>query len=356
MADSQVYMIIDYETYSEVDLKRCGAYEYSIHPSTEIICAAWRIGTRETLRTAKTQSCLPSQIHQLANAMRLADIVVAHNAYFENVITSGVLGVTIPPERWLCTASLAAALALPRNLEGAAKALKLAVQKDMDGRRLILKWCKPRKPSKNNPKTRHDDPGELARLVEYCKQDVDTTVELFMNVPLLTPSERRVWELDQKINLRGFAVDRPLINTALRLIDEETTAINFKTQELTFGALTSATQRDGVLGFIESEGVYLPDLRKKTVEDALAGDLVPPGPARQMLEYRQAISKTSTAKYQAFERRSRHDSRVRDILLYHAASTGRWGGLGVQPQNLKRPKLKQEDIDYILEVLSEGGE
>lgn len=279
-------------------------------------------------------------------------VFVAHNAYFEQVITRNVLRIPdLEPKRWICTASLAASLALPRNLEGAANAMNLESKKDMDGNRLIKKWCRPRKPTKNNPKTRHDDPVELSRIIDYCKRDVETTTELFLKLPMLTPTERKVWLLDQKINLRGFAIDRPLVETALKLIDEETRVVNQKTDELTFGLLTSATQRDGVLRFLEDEKVFLPDLRKKTVDDALKNGLVE-GAAKEILEYRQTVSKTSTAKYQAFEMRSRSDGRVRDILMYHGASTGRWGGVGVQPQNLPRPTIY--DTDQAAEILKTG--
>lgn len=348
----QLYCVLDYETYSECDLKKAGAYEYSVHPSTEIICAAWRIGTRESLRTAKTEYWHPALGDENLTSLYAALLssvffMVAHNALFEQVITANVLFRAnnfkkFNPERWICTASKASALALPRSLEGAAAALKLPVQKDMEGRRLILKWCKPRKATKNNLKSRHDDPAELRRLVEYCKQDVAAEVELFLKTPGLTETERKVWCLDQKINLRGFLVDRPLVTKVLALVKEETENVNKRTDELTFSGLSSATQRDGVLKFLESEGVFLPDLRRKTVEDAIKDGLVT-GAAKEIIEHRLAISKTSTAKYQAFELRSRSDGRCRDNLLYHAASTGRWGGVGVQPQNLPRSQIKNTD-------------
>jgi DNA polymerase len=174
---------------------------------------------------------------------------------------------------------------------------------------------------------------------------------LFLVAPPLTPLERRVWELDQAINLRGFHVDRPLVKTVLRMIAEESTALLERCAALTAGKVRSAAQRDAVLEWLEDHGVYLPDLRKKTVEDALADGLAD-GPAREMLEIRAASSKTSTAKYQAFEFRSRHDSRLRDILKYHTASTGRWGGAGVQPQNFPRGSIKNSV--QAAEILRDG--
>lgn len=362
---NQVYCVFDYETYSEASLKTCGSFEYSLHPSTEVLCVAWRIGTRETLKTVETYSWSPlaptNSLHLLLDAFAEPSIIlVAQNALFEQVITKNVFArefytrkhlSKIPPSRFICTAALASALALPRNLEGAAKVLKLPVQKDMEGNKLVKKWCKPRKPTKNDPRTRHDDPAELDRLIKYCVTDVDTTVALFLRLPPLTPTERRVWELDQAINLRGFQVDRPLVSTILGMIAEETKELNRETEELTFGVIASAAQRDVVLAWLEGEGFYLEDLKKKTVEDALAGKITSPS-ARRMLEIRQAVAKTSTAKYQAFETRSRHDSRLRDILIYHAASTGRWGGAGVQPQNLARGTIK--DTIQAAEILASG--
>src|SRR5690348_7227509 len=91
----QVYCVLDYETYSEANLKDVGAYEYSMHPSTEIICAAWRIGTREQLKTAKTYSWHPKEtgpLHLLLEAFLDKDVMlVAHNAFFEQSITLNCL-------------------------------------------------------------------------------------------------------------------------------------------------------------------------------------------------------------------------------------------------------------------------
>lgn len=357
------YLILDYETRSEANLKRVGAFEYACHPSTEILCVAWRFGTREELRTApvKTWSPFnPSPYGELIRALCDPSVkLIAHNAFFEQVITRHVLSkivnrpelCAIPPTRWTCTAARARALALPGNLEGASHALALAHQKDMGGHRLMLKMCKPRKPTKTNPAKWHDSPEDLARLTEYCAHDILAETELFFTLPALSPSERRVWELDQAINLRGFHVDRTLTKTILEMIDEETRALNLETEHMTLGILESTTQRDGVLDWLGSEGIMLPDLRAKTVRDAISAGMAP-GEAGRLLTIRQAVSRTSTAKFSAFEMRSRHDSRIRDHLVYHTASTGRWGGAGIQPQNFPRGTIK--DTEQAAEVLALG--
>lgn len=390
--DNNRYLILDYETRSEADLKKTGGYEYANHPSTKILCASWRMGTRTELREQirqkrawemTSQSAMGKQNPHAAKVWssafddsdrpnelvkHLADpdvTVIAHNALFEQVITRFVLTrylkwaapftsrliSELPHDRWMCTASMAAALALPRNLEGACASLKLPIQKDMEGRRLILKYCKPRKPSKKNPSRWFSSARDLRRIMLYCQNDVDAETMLFLTIPPLTDEERRVWLLDQKINFRGFEADREMVDATLKMIAQETINLNRETTVMTNGTPGSTTQRDGVLRWLHGKGVFLPDLRAKTVADAISAGLVE-GDAKRLLEIRQAVSKTSTKKYSAFEARSRTDGRVRDILVYHTASTGRWGGAGVQPQNFPRGTI--DDTVLASEVLRTG--
>lgn len=354
----QQYCIIDYETFSCADLKKVGAYEYAAHESTEILCVAWRVGTRETLRTTPIKSWSPylnenkGTLDEFQAALGdLGSVIVAHNALFEQSITRHVIGLNIPPERWLCTAALVSTLAVPRNLAQASVVLRLPVQKDTIGHKLMLKLCKPRKPTARNNATRHLDPADVARVVEYCEQDIETETLVFLKCPPLTPTERRVWVLDQKINLRGFLVDRPLVTTTLDMIAVESERLTRETEAETMGLITSGNQRDAILAWLKDEGVHLPNLQKGTVEDAISSGLVS-GAAKTVLELRQAVSKTSTAKYSAFEQRSRFDGRLRDILVYHTASTGRWGGAGIQPQNFPRGTIK--DSIQAADILSTG--
>lgn len=372
----QVFCLLDYETFSEVDLKRSGGFEYAVHPSTEVLCVAWATGTREQFRGGDYRVyswCphLPSDgsmsIQLLLSAFEDPDVILgAHNAYFEQVITRYVLARrlhtqtylrSIPPSRWLCTASMAAAVALPRKLEHTAAVLKLEAQKDMAGHRLMQKMSKPRKPTKNNPATRHLEPEDLQRLVQYCRTDIETEAQVFATLPMLTPLERRIWELDQRINLHGFAVDRPLVQTILRMIDEEAEAIDQRVRGLSDGQVESVRKLADMKSWLEREGYSISDLAAGTVEAAL-GDFQRAGEygtsAAEMLRLRQAGSKTSTAKYLAFEQRSRHDGRLRDILMYHGASTGRWTARGVQPQNFPRGTLKAREAACALNLLRDG--
>lgn len=352
------YLVLDYETKSEASLKELGAYQYAQHPTTDLICAAWRCGTKKDIKHAKTESFhtfdqtgqmipisdLPydKKLQALGELLEDSDtIVVAHNAFFEYVITRFVLGIDIPPDRWVCTASLAAALALPRNLEDACLAIGANVQKDMEGRRLMLKYTKPRKPTKNNPNRWHNDVEELRRVVEYCRTDIDAEVELLLKLNPLSKNERKLWKLDQRINANGFKVDTDLVHSALALIDEESTRLNGRLKEITDGEIESATRRQAMLEFVQANSDYpIENLQAKTITDVVELGLMD-GVALEALKIRQAVSKTSTAKFKTFRTRAdESDSRIRDILMYHGASTGRWTGTGIQPQNFPRGTIK----------------
>lgn len=341
-------LILDFETFSEVDLKSVGAWEYSKHPSTEIICAAWTVGERHQHWTKV--ECRRGDDLKILELLLGDGPIVSHNAYFEQCILRNVLGFQLPSELFICTAAMAASHALPRDLEGACLALNLPVKKDMEGRRLMMKYMKPRKPSKHNASTRWSDPEELERIRQYCATDIEAERRLFERLPLLNETERKVWCLDQKINFRGFKVDRNLVTKILSLIEKEST--NLLEEFKYISKLESPQQLEKTREILSHLGVILPNLTAKTVQDALLADSMHPR-ARRILELRQALSKSSTKKYEAFEKRSRTDGRIRDSQLYHAASTGRWGGSGVQPHNLPRSDFSSEAIGMALSIIQD---
>lgn len=364
----KLYCVLDDETFSECDLKRAGGWEYSVHKSTEIICTAFRLGTMKTLATAKTQLWMPGFFDEpfgdLLRIFRDPEIdLVAHRAGFEQMITRNVFGPkhmrsklselqNIPVERWHCTAAMARSIGIPGSLEGAGAAMRLKVQKDPEGKKLIRELCIPRKPTKADASTRNRNPERLARLAAYCVQDTDTEVELFLRLPPLHPKERKFWCLSERMNMRGFAVDRKLVNGALQLIAKESIRLDNRASELTGGKLNSARQRNAVLKFVRHGGIPLPDLKAKTVQDTLKSTS-PKGKERayELLQIRDLISRSSTAKYAAFEIRSRSDGIARDNTTWFGAHTGRDAGGGLQPHNLFKTLLKQDDLEAGLALM-----
>lgn len=367
---SQIYQIKDYETRSALDVKKVGAVEYARHPSTRILCCSYRIGTKKDLLSQPIEHWSPG-LRGVANQVSLRkfrqaagnrDIKkVAHNAAFEQAVTEYVLprhlfgqqSPEVRAEDYICTAAMASAMALPRKLEDACHVLRLPVQKDMEGHKLMLKMSKPRRATKYDTRPWHNKMSDLLRLIQYCDVDIDAETHLFLSLPMLNSFEQQIWILDQKINKRGFLADRQMVDTVLKMVGEEIQNLNLETERLTEGELYSTTQRDALLEYLERrEGVSLPNIQAKTVEDAIETGLVV-GKAKRLLEIRQGVSRTSLGKYPAFELRSRSDGRVRDGLMYWAASTGRWGGKGLQPHNFPRGDAIK-DVDLACDVIKQG--
>ena len=366
------FAVIDYETFSEADIKKTSSYIYSKHPSTEIMCLSFRVGTLENLRTAPVRTWAPlTEISKHRKDLRtkkikkqllkiLLDpdiILVAHNSLFEQAITRNVitkflykeLGVkkgskfVISPSRYLCTAALAQVYALPRSLEGACAALKLEHAKDKEGHRIMLKLCKPRKPSKNNPSKRFNDPQDFNRMVEYCESDIYAETDLFLFLDPLIKKERLLWEFDQRMNWHGIGVDIELVKKISKMIAEEKSYLTKKLIKLTGGKVQTGGQRDKLLLWLKKNGLKLSNLQAKTVEDAIDSPDVSQK-IKTVLTIRQGLNKTSLKKYNAFLNQTDDESIIRFLLNFHAASTGRWGGMGLQPHNFPRGNLKHKEI------------
>lgn len=369
---TQRFMIFDYETFSECDIKKSGGFEYARHPSTDLLCVAYRIGTRENMQSKPTQLITPSDYSTRAidtdfvRALLDPNVkLVAHNAYFERVITEGVISRisnlvgseqlhTTDTKRWICTAALARTAGLPGSLDGSSEALELTHKKDKKGHALMLKLSRPRLPSFDNPSNRSGTPEEFQRLYEYCMSDVDAEVDLWLRLPPLTVKERIFWRLDQDINLRGFAVDRKLVNGAISCLKREVTTFDEEVQWLTEGEVDSVRQQAATLKWLNNRGAKIKNLRAQTVYDFLASAVnqtLMPKDVMRMLEIRRSASKSSTAKYVAFRNRTKYDGRVRDSTLFYGAHTGRQSGTGLQPQNLFKSVIDSEHIPTAIEIV-----
>ncbi len=328
---------LDFETRSEVDIRSSGAWVYATHPSTEVLCMAYAKDDGEVEIATKANLELGLTFSFPSNA-----IFVAHYAMFEYYIWHEILVKRfgypkIPQSQWRCTASKAAVLALPRGLDGAAGALELDFRKDMNGKKVMLKMCKPRKPTKNDKSKWHESPEDFEALESYCKDDVEVERALDLELRDLLPSELKVWFLDQEINRRGIKIDMEAVDSALELIEQYKVGKVAEVVEISDGFLDGVSRRQKVLTWAKGLGVHLPDFTKETVNETLSGDI--PDELRKVLEIRQELGKTSTAKYEAFKKATDTFNILCDTLVYHGASTGRWSGKNVQLHNPPRGTL-----------------
>lgn len=237
---------------------------------------------------------------------------------------------------------------LPGSLGALSEIYGLPVDKakDKDGRRLVLKFCKP--DLKGRVRNRRTDPEDWARFVNYCRLDVEAMRVVYKKLPSWNwgPRDRAQFVIDQRINNRGVLMDIDLAGSAIKLSERLRLQNAEKTRQLTGGAVEAATQRDALLSHIlQQYGVELPDLTRSTIERRLADENIPE-PVKELLRVRLASTKTSTAKYKKLIACVNSDNRLRGGLQFRGATrTGRYSGRLMQLQNLPRPTLPQYVID-----------
>jgi DNA polymerase len=360
---------IDFETRSACDLKTAGAWKYAAHPSTEIICLAVKpdnmtpyLWAPDKFLHYKPVSVCSLNFDEIEDIIYQSDIIEAHNVTFERAIWHHVMAgrhgfSDLPVEKLRCSAAKAAAYALPRDLAGAGEALGLATTKDQEGHRLMLKLCKPRQPRKAERDANplhdleyywHETPDEIRRLMQYCVQDVEAEYSLSETLRDLQPRELRIWQVDQEINARGIYADVDAALSAIDMINRHKTQQENRSKEI---AGVGPRQVAKLLEWVNSQGVQLENMQAETIRQALTADLPPA--VREVLEIRQSLSKSSTAKYEAILKRAGTDNRIRDSLLYCGAPrTGRWAGRGIQPQNMPRGVF--QDVDNALDLIRNG--
>jgi len=355
---------IDFETRATVDLTKTGVYPYAEHPDTDIWCMAWAFGDEEpeiwTPADAldengvlRSNAGLPQRVvdHILAGGE-----LRAWNAQFERKIWREIMvkrygAPAVRDEQWVCTAAEAAAMALPRSLDQAGSVLGVKQQKDKDGYNLMMRMTRPRRIELDGTIIWWDVMERLARLKDYCKQDVRTEREIAKVIRRLGPAERAVYLLDQRINDRGVLVDLDLVRAAQAIVDTGVARANAQLAEVTGGEVTAVTNHARLTAWLGTQGVETPGVAKAHVASLLGGEL--PDAARRALGIRADAGRTSVAKLRSMLEVVCRDDRARGLALYHAASTGRWGGKLLQPHNFPRGEVDNIEV-YIPDVLQES--
>lgn len=347
---------LDFETRSRINLELTGAWVYAGHPSTQVLCVAFS-KDRDSIDLLPREELFDFGSQKIATLMEYAKdpkaIFHAHNAFFEYCVWHLIMvpryGMPeIPITRWRCSAAKAAACGLPRALGSVAIELQLPVKKDTAGRALMLKLCKP-KSDGNFIKS----PESFKKLYEYCVNDVVVERDVDDALPDLSDQEQQIWFLDMYINQRGIQVDLPAIKTARRIASELEERLNKEVLEITDGRVDRITRHAAVKKYLGEIGLPLESVDKAHVKEALDAGFIS-DKARRILEIKQELGRSSLAKYDALERCCCEDMRVRDILRYHGAATGRWSGKFFQPQNLPSRGLGDIDAGEITEALHSG--
>jgi DNA polymerase len=331
----------DFETYSEADLGAVGDWNYSLHPTTEILELTYR-APKELL----TRIWVPGMEdpYRLFQYIRRGGLFEAHNSFFEFCIWNNVgaarLGWPILPlEQLRCSAAKGARWSLPRKLETACEAVKSPVRKDKPGHAVMLKLCKPKKASKAHPHKRYtpeNAPGKFLKLYSYGITDTDAECMLSSMCPELSPSELKLWLLDQKINARGIYVDVEVLQSCERIIRQVFHRLNMRLSDITGGELQNAEKRQVLVNWLVAKGLQLPNAQKETLEKVVEDPNLDPV-FKEVIQIRLTLASASVKKVFAMLRRAASDGRMRNLLTYcGAAHTQRWAGSGVQPHNFPK--------------------
>ena len=200
---------IDVESFSTANLIKTGAHHYANDPTTMLLCIAAMKEDEPPVLWVEGQE-IPQEFKDWAEDKEL--LWVAHNAPFEMIMLLGFPGQAIEfpyveIDRWRCTMAKCRLHALPPSLEKAADALELPVQKNMVGKRIMMKLSRERKPSQANPDIRwtpKTKPADFNLLYEYCIDDIIATKAIDRQLRDMLPWEEDLWRLDFAINQRGI--------------------------------------------------------------------------------------------------------------------------------------------------------
>lgn len=344
---------IDLETFSGVDLKKCGAYKYAESPDFEILLFGVSVnGGEVTVYDLASGDTVPEEIIRALSD----DSVIkwAYNASFERVCLSVWLRRNYPqhfssysieedtvrnyldPSSWRCSLVWGAYMGLPLSLEGIGKVLKLENQKMAEGKALIRYFCVPCKPTKaNGGRTRNlpeHDPVKWSTFIAYNKRDVETEMAIQQKLSKF-PVPDFLWEeyhLDQEINDRGIQLDMELVEQAIAIDERSREELSAKMRQLT--ALENPNSVQQMKEWLTKHGLEVDSLDKKAVKELLK--TAPPELA-EVLELRRQLAKSSVKKYQAMQNAVCADGRARGMFQFYGANrSGRWAGRLIQLQNL----------------------
>lgn len=344
---------IDVETFSDVDLKKCGVYKYAESPDFEILLFGVSVdGGEVTVYDLASGDIVPEEIIKALSD----DSVIkwAYNASFERICLSVWLRRNYPqyfssysieddtvrnyldPSSWRCSLVWGAYMGLPLSLEGIGKVLKLENQKMAEGKALIRYFCVPCKPTKANGGRMRNlpehDPVKWSTFIAYNKRDVETEMAIQQKLSKF-PVPDFLWEeyhLDQEINDRGIQLDMVLVEQAIDIDERSREELSAKMRQLT--ALENPNSVQQMKEWLTKHGLEVDSLDKKAVKELLK--TAPPELA-EVLELRRQLAKSSVKKYQAMQNAVCTDGRARGMFQFYGANrSGRWAGRLIQLQNL----------------------
>ena len=364
-------MSIDLETYSDVDIGKCGVYKYAESDQFEILL--FGVSTDGSPVRVFDLACGEVLPEEILAALSDENVTKwAFNASFERICLSNWLkryhpehftGYSIPedpagkyldPSSWKCTMIWSAYLGLPLSLAGVGAVLKLQDQKLKEGKDLVRYFCSPCKPTKaNGGRTRNlpeHDPEKWELFKFYNQRDVDVEMSIQKRLTHY-PVPDQVWEeyhIDQEINDRGIQLDMDVVNNAIAFDEKSRDSLMIQMQQLT--GLENPNSVRQMKEWLSQNGVEAESLGKKDVKQMIPET---DGDIREALKLRLQLAKSSVKKYQAMQNAVCKDGRAHGMFQFYGANrSGRWAGRLIQLQNL--PQNHMDDLAEARELVRNG--
>ena len=364
-------MSIDLETYSDVDISKCGVYKYAESDQFEILL--FGVSTDGSPVRVFDLACGEVLPEEILAALSDENVTKwAFNASFERICLSNWLkryhpehftGYSIPedpagkyldPSSWKCTMIWSAYLGLPLSLAGVGAVLKLQDQKLKEGKDLVRYFCSPCKPTKaNGGRTRNlpeHDPEKWELFKFYNQRDVDVEMSIQKRLTHY-PVPDQVWEeyhIDQEINDRGIQLDMDVVNNAIAFDEKSRDSLMIQMQQLT--GLENPNSVRQMKEWLSQNGVEAESLGKKDVKQMIPET---DGDIREALKLRLQLAKSSVKKYQAMQNAVCKDGRAHGMFQFYGANrSGRWAGRLIQLQNL--PQNHMDDLAEARELVRNG--
>lgn len=365
------YMSIDLETYSSIDISKCGVYKYAESPDAEMLLFACSVNGE------------PVTVYDIANGERVPEEILvalsdesvtkwAYNAAFERVflsiwlrrnhpqhfssysINGDTVGDYLDPSSWRCSMVWSAYMGLPLSLEGVGAVLGLEEQKLKEGKALIRYFCKPCATTKaNGGRTRNlpeHDPEKWETFKKYNQRDVEVEISIQHRLSRF-PVPEFIWEeyrIDQEINDRGILLDMKVVKNAIRFDAFSKTALMAIMKDKT--ELENPNSVQQMKEWLSNKGISKDSLDKKAITELLK---TVPEDVADVLRLRQQLAKSSVKKYQAMQASACADGRARGMFQFYGANrSGRWAGRIIQLQNL--PQNHLADLEEARSVVKSG--
>lgn len=356
------YLYLDFETFSEADLKKVGSYAYAEHPTTEVLICTYAFDDQPVQVWDCTDgSDMPGDLHRALRRLVKPNSrikMVWHNgSMFDRLIMKHCWGFDIPVSNTIDTMIWAFRHALPGSLDALCEVLGVSADnaKDKRGKALIKRFSKPTpKNYKIRRYTAETHPDEWAMFIRYAVSDITAMREVFHKLPRWGNSEfeDRVLELDQLINDRGFKVDVALAEAAIEAVEKHKAQLQEEAQRKYGGSLTGKDFLPILRELAPAHRIH--NAQKSTLNDLLADEDLPDD-ARTIIEMRLGAASTASTKYNPLLLGRSSDDRRRGCIQYGGAKrTLRFAGKGFQPQNLARGYYHDDELDKGISALLKG--